>query len=52
MIIILVTLMIGLYLVTLGVWELREGTNRKKYITYMTIGLLLIFVFPRLFDSF
>ncbi len=48
-IVFLLSLIVGLYLLTLGIWELREGTNRKKYITLTTIGILLIFVFPRLF---
>jgi hypothetical protein len=46
----LLSLIVGLYLLTLGIWELREGSNRKKYITLTTIGLFLIFVFPR-FDT-
>lgn len=42
----LVSVMIGLYLVTLGLWELREGMDRKKYIKLMFSGLVLVFVFP------
>ncbi|WP_077617518.1 hypothetical protein [Bacillus sinesaloumensis] len=37
--------MIGLYLITIGLWELRQGIDRKKYVTYMFTGLtLLLFV--------
>ncbi len=48
----LLSLMTGLYLVTLGIWELKERTDRKKYILFTFGGLFLIFVFPRLFTSF
>lgn len=48
----LLSLMIGLYLVTLGIWELKEGTDKKKYIVFTVGGLFLIFAFPRLFTSF
>jgi len=41
--------MIGFYCVTLGLWELRDGRDRKKYITYMFTGLVLIFIVPILF---
>lgn len=39
-----VSIMIGLYLITLGLWELREGLNRDQYIKYMFTGLFLIFI--------
>jgi hypothetical protein len=45
----IIILMIGLYCLTLGLWELREGMDRKKYITYMFTGLVLIFIVPKLF---
>ncbi|MCM3584738.1 hypothetical protein M3182_03130 [Mesobacillus maritimus] len=48
----LLSLMIGLYFVTLGIWELRAGTNRKKYLIFTSVGLFLLVVFPRLFTSF
>lgn len=46
--VILSVLLAGAYLVTLGLWELREGINKTKYMTYMTFGLLLILVILRL----
>lgn len=43
--------MIGLYFITIGLWELREGVNRKKYVTYMFTGLVLILFVATLFPS-
>jgi uncharacterized membrane protein len=43
--------MIGLYFITIGLWELREGVNRKKYVTYMFTGLVLILIVATLFPS-
>lgn len=37
-------IMIGLYLITIGLWELREGVDRKQYIKYMFTGLVLLFI--------
>ncbi|CAN7403888.1 hypothetical protein [Rossellomorea sp. LjRoot5] len=34
--------LLGAYLITVGLWELRIGVDRKKYSTYMFIGLVLI----------
>ncbi|MCA1063791.1 DUF3953 domain-containing protein [Rossellomorea sp. AcN35-11] len=48
----LLILLLGIYLLTLGIWELREGENKKMYVTYTVSGLFLLFVFPRLFTSF
>jgi hypothetical protein len=39
-----ISIMIGLYLITLGLWELRVGVNRKKYINYMFTGLFLLLI--------
>lgn len=39
-----VSIMIGLYLITLGLWELREGVDRNQYIKYMFTGLFLILI--------
>ncbi|WP_175428246.1 hypothetical protein [Bacillus solimangrovi] len=36
----------GIFMIILGLWELRIGINRKKYIQLMTAGLLLIFIVP------
>lgn len=44
----IIIVMIGLYCVTLALWELRVGADRKKYITYMFTGLVLIFIVPKL----
>ncbi len=46
----IIVLMIGLYLITIGLWELREGVNRKKYVTYMFTGLVLLLLVPTLFS--
>jgi len=40
----MIAITMGLYLVTLGLWELRTGMDRSKFITYMFSGLFLIFV--------
>jgi uncharacterized membrane protein len=42
-------MLIGFYFVTIALWELREGVNRKQFITYMLIGLVFIFMIPTLF---
>jgi uncharacterized membrane protein len=48
-----VPIMMGLYLVTLGLWELRVGEDRKRYVTLMFSGLVMIGIFPFLiFDLF
>ncbi|WP_174612719.1 hypothetical protein [Virgibacillus ihumii] len=39
-----ISIMVGLAFITLGLWELREGVNRKKYIKYMFTGLCLIVI--------
>ncbi len=39
---------VGLYFVAIGLWELKEGKDRTKYIAYMLIGLFLIFVLPHI----
>lgn len=39
-----VSILVGLYFITLGLWELREGKNRKQYIKYMFTGLFLLVV--------
>ncbi|NIK11738.1 hypothetical protein ACKXGF_03005 [Alkalibacillus sp. S2W] len=38
----------GTFLVTLGMWELKKGINKERYIVYMTIGLFLILVILRI----
>lgn len=40
----MIAIVIGLYLITLGLWELRYGVNRSRYITFMFTGLFLVFV--------
>ncbi|MDF2065594.1 hypothetical protein [Bacillus sp. Cr_A10] len=44
----IIIVMIGLYCITLALWEIRVGADRKKYITYMFTGLVLIFMVPKL----
>ncbi|WP_453989780.1 hypothetical protein [Bacillus nitroreducens] len=36
--------MLGLYFITIGLWELRQGVDRKKYVTYMFTGLVLLLI--------
>ncbi|ANS74212.1 hypothetical protein AWM70_06130 [Paenibacillus yonginensis] len=42
----LVPMMLGLYFVTLAIWELRVGTDRQRFIRLMFGGLVLIFIAP------
>ena len=41
-----ISALLGLYLVSQGLWELRVGFDRKKFITFRFSGLCLIFVLP------
>lgn len=43
-------LLIGLYFITIGLWELRKGVDRKKYVTYVFTGLVLALLVPRVFS--
>lgn len=43
--------MIGLYFITIGLWELRKGVDRKKYVTYMFTGLVLLLINATLIPS-
>ncbi|MFC0561908.1 hypothetical protein [Halalkalibacter alkalisediminis] len=38
------SILVGLYFITLGLWELREGANRNQYIKYMFTGLFLLVI--------
>ncbi len=49
---VLVSIMTGLYLITLGLWELRVAVNRYQFIKYMFSGLFLIVILPPLFWIF
>ncbi|WP_374967060.1 hypothetical protein [Lysinibacillus sp. RS5] len=42
----IISVLVGLYFITLGLWELKEGVNRKQYIKYMFTGLFLLVVLP------
>ena len=44
--------MIGLYFITIGLWELRQGVDRKKYVTYMFTGLVLLLFVATLLTPF
>ncbi len=46
----MVSMLIGLYLVCLGLWELRVGIDRKRFITFSFTGLFLIFILPNMFS--
>jgi hypothetical protein len=45
----LISTLLGLYLVCLGLWELRVGLDRKRFITFSFTGLFLIFILPAIF---
>ena len=45
----MISMLFGLYLVCLGLWELRVGLDRKRFITCTFTGLCLIFIFPNMF---
>ncbi len=47
----LIIMLVGIYLVTLGIWELRLGNDRSKYMLYTFSGLFLIFILPTLFTG-
>ena len=38
------SILVGLYFITLGLWELREGVSRKQYIKFMFTGLFLLVI--------
>lgn len=48
----MISMLLGLYLVCLGLWELRVGIDRKRFITYSFTGLFLIFILPNMFGFF
>jgi hypothetical protein len=45
----IISMLLGLYLVCLGLWELRVGLDRKRFITFSFTGLFLIFILPDIF---
>ena len=45
----MVSILLGLYLVCMGLWELRVGLDRKRFITLSFTGLFLIFILPNIF---
>lgn len=44
----MISMLLGLYLVCLGIWELRLGIDRKRFITFSFTGLFLIFILPNM----
>lgn len=48
----MISMLLGLYLVCLGLWELRVGIDRKRFITFSFTGLFLIFILPNMFGFF
>lgn len=42
----MISMLLGLYLVCLGLWELRVGLDKKKFIIFSFTGLFLIFILP------
>ncbi|SES46180.1 hypothetical protein SAMN05518872_12411 [Psychrobacillus sp. OK032] len=49
MILPIISMLLGLYLVCLGLWELRVGLDRKRFINFSFTGLFLIFILPVIF---
>lgn len=45
----MISTLVGLYLVCLGLWELRMGLDEKRFITFTFTGLFLIFILPDIF---
>ncbi len=45
----MISMLLGLYLVCLGLWELRLGIDKKRFITFSFSGLFLIFILPNMF---
>ena len=41
-----ISVLVGLYLVCLGLWELRVGFDRKQFMLFSFTGLCLIFILP------
>lgn len=48
----MISMLLGLYLVCLGLWELRVGIDRKRFITFSFTGLFLIFILPSMLGFF
>ncbi|WP_454191495.1 hypothetical protein [Paenibacillus sp. Marseille-Q7038] len=45
----LMLVMLGLYYITLAIWELRAGVDRTRYVKLMFGGLVLVIIAPLLF---
>ncbi|WP_236570431.1 hypothetical protein [Paenibacillus sp. An7] len=45
----LMLVMLGLYYITLAIWELRVGMDRTRYVKLMFGGLVLVVIAPLLF---
>lgn len=45
----LMLVMLGLYYITLAIWELRAGVDRTRYVKLMFGGLVLVVIAPLLF---
>lgn len=41
-----ISFIIGLYLFTLAIWELRIAEQKEKFISYLFFGIFLMFVAP------
>lgn len=39
-------LFIGIFLICKGLWLLRSGVDQKKFLTYMLLGFIFIFIIP------
>lgn len=48
----MISMLFGLYLVCLGLWELRVGIDRKRFIVFSFAGLFLILILPKMFGFF
>ena len=45
-----ISILLGLYLVCLGLWELRVGVDKNRFITFTFTGLCLVFILPRFLE--
>lgn len=44
--------MLGIYFFSVGVWELRKGENKKTYIKFMLIGMVLFYLTYVVYKTF
>lgn len=47
-----ISFIIGIYILLLGVWELRVAESRSKYTNFMFYGILFTFIVPIVMNVF